>query len=564
MSDYFSDVKIELTNSVNRRAHVPWWVRVHLPVRHRGLAIVVAALVVATPAVAAVGAVSGWFSAGKPDGYYRPSSTSGLGTVRPKGDRLLPIRVADPDGGPPWGIRLVTTSRGDTCIQVGRVEDGQIGALGIDGAWGDDHEFHEIRPNDGMADSCGATDAAGYGFVNQVAHNAPASVDVPLYNSSGGSPSRCRSPYASMLPALLLGTATKRSPAFKKWLAQVQAQRSEGPVCPASSMRIVIAGLLGPDAKSITYVTPSGQTETEQTSGGVGAYLIVFRETKQNCADFTTTLISESRGCQSEGTGGDADLQGPTAVTSVTYNDGKTCSAQPSPSFAAAYRQFSAELRKEKNDTAKEAQARFATFLAAHHLTRRSWFDAVIPRCAPIGWVTPKQTVTAADITSPLTVSVSEGRRFCSKGPWSALSVQDNTVTCDHRIPHSYTPYWESSLGPNGPLFALIRVSFTAREPVTTSNSFYEWNIQEPGNNGGGSNRTQANVRRGETVTSTMSEAIPGTGRAGGNAVRGVYHGTISFIPNVGQAGPDTGGYNQRDDGALTVGKFRFTLPPKK
>jgi len=61
-----------------------------------------------------------------------------------------------------------------------------------------------------------------------------------------------------------------------------------------------------------------------------------------------------------------------------------------------------------------------------------------------------------------------------------------------------------------------------------------------------------------------MSEAIPGTGRAGGNAVRGVYHGTISFIPNVGQAGPDTGGYNQRDDGALTVGKFRFTLPPKK
>ena len=46
-------------------------------------------------------------------------------------------------------------------------------------------------------------------------------------------------------------------------------------------------------------------------------------------------------------------------------------------------------------------------------------------------------------------------------------------------------------------------------------------------------------------------------------AARGVYHGTISFIPNVGQAGPDTGGYNSRDDGSQTVGTFTVNLPPK-
>ena len=565
MSDYFSEVKTELVSAANRRAHVPWWARVRLPVRHRGLAIVVAALVVATPAIAAVGTVSGWFSAGKPDGYYPASPTSGLGTVLPNGDRLLPIRVADPDGGPPWGIRLVRTSRDDTCIQVGRVEDGQIGALGIDGAWGDDHEFHEIKPNDGMADICGATDGAGHGFANQAAHGAPASVDVPLYNSGGGSPDRCRSPYIPPRPALL-GSGRKLSAALKKMLTQVQKQRADSPVCPASSMRMIFAGLLGPDAKSITYRTPSGQTETEQTSGGVGAYLIVFRETKSNCADFTETLIGGSTGCQSGGTGGEsADLFGPTAVTKITYKAGKTCGTQPSPSFASAYKKFVAESRKHRSETAIQSRARFARFLAAHHLTTRTWLQAVMPHCAPVGWVAAQQNqVTAADITTPLKVSISEGRRFCSKGPWPALSVQDNTVTCDHRIPHGYTSYWESSLGPNGPLFALIRVSFTAREPVTTSNSFYEWHIKEPGNNGGGSNRTQANVRRGETVTFTMSEAIPGAGPGRGEAIRGIYHGTITYTPNVGQAGPQNGGDYPGENGSLTVGTFSFKLPPKE
>ena len=32
---------------------------------------------------------------------------------------LLPLRVPDPAGGPPWGLRLVTTSRGLTCVEAG-------------------------------------------------------------------------------------------------------------------------------------------------------------------------------------------------------------------------------------------------------------------------------------------------------------------------------------------------------------------------------------------------------------------------------------------------------------
>lgn len=212
MNDYFDELEQALKDAVARRAHLRWFSRLRLPLRHRGLVIGLATLVVAAPAVAAVGAASGWFSPGKPDIYYPASVTSGLGKVLKKGDRLLPIRVPDPDGGPAWGMRLVTTSRGDTCVQVGRVEDGQIGALGIDGAWNDDHQFHEIKPNDGLADICGATDGAGNGFANQVAYGAPASVDVPLYNSGGGSPAVAEARSCHLPPSASADTSRMRRP----------------------------------------------------------------------------------------------------------------------------------------------------------------------------------------------------------------------------------------------------------------------------------------------------------------------------------------------------------------
>jgi hypothetical protein len=557
MNDYFDQLEHELRGAVTRRAHLRWYKRFHVPVRHRGLAVVIAALVIAAPSVAAFGAASGWFSAGSPDRYYPASATSGLGKVLPAGDRLLPIRVADPDGGPPWGIRLVRTTRGDTCIQVGRVQDGQIGALGIDGAWGDDHEFHEIKPNDGLADICGATDATGYGFANQTAHGAPASVDVPLYNSSGGARNACRSPYES-ITAPVPGGGSNPSPLLKKLLQQAAKQRSSSPVCPADSMRTVFAGLLGPDAKRITYKTPDGKTMTENTSGGVGAYLIVFKETVTNCAEFSTSALGGSRGCQSGGTGNSPDLQWPTAVTSVKYKDGNTCKLQPSTRVVNAYEKLVGQSRNQPHETTKQEQARFEEFLVAYHLTRRTWIQALIPRCPPVGWVAAKQAVTAAQVATPLHVTISSGRRFCSKGPWPANSVQDTTIVCDHRIPQGYTSYYES--GPKHRLFALIRVSFTAREPVTTSNSFYAWNIQEPGNHGSESNRTQANVRPGETVTFTIAEAVPETHSP--DAPRGVYHGTITFEPNAGQAGPDDADGAPGQDGALTVGTFSLRLPP--
>jgi hypothetical protein len=567
MSYYFEDLEVGLRDAVRRRAHLPWYARLaHLSASHRGLGVLVSALVIGTPTVAAVGAVSGWFSQGKPDIYYPASANSGLGKVLPKGDRLLPIRVSDPDGGPAWGIRLVRTTRADTCIQVGRVEYGQIGALGIDGAWQNDHEFHEIEPNDGLADICGATDSAGNGFADQAAFGAPASVDVPLYNSGGGSPDRCRNPFDPVRPTVL-SHGTRLPARLKQMLERVAKRRLSSPKCPANGMRTIFAGLLGPEAKSITYETPTGQVETEQTSGGVGAYLIVFRETAANCRDFTHNAFSGgAQACQSDGSGGEgADLQSPTPIIRVTYRNGKTCVAQPSAKLESAYLAFSRRLRTRfRNESSAQARAQVRHFFAKFHMSVAGGMQALIPRCRPVGWVPssgPK--LTTPDVTTPLEVSVSVGRRFCSKGPWPKNSVQDSTIVCDGRIPKGYSHYWEDSLAKKGPLFALIRVSFIAREPVTSTGSFYSWWLRGPGNNGGGGNRTQANVRRGERVTFTISQAIPGTGPKVGDEPRGVYHGTISFTADAGRAGPQNAGNDPGHDGSLIVGRFAIRLPLK-
>jgi hypothetical protein len=555
MNDYFDQLESELKGALSRRAHIPWYARLRLPVRHRGVAVLVVALVVATPTVAAVGAVSGWFSPGKPDVYYPASSTSGLGKVLPKGDRLLPMRVADPDGGPPWGIRLVKTTRDATCIQVGRVVDGQIGQLGIDTAWHDDHEFHEIKPNDQLADICGETDSAGNGFVNWGARDAPASVDVPLDNSVGG-PGRCLSPFKRQpLPGL---SRKHVGPALQRMLKRIEQERAGSVMCPASGMRFIFTGLLGPDAKSVTYRTPSGQTKTERTVGPEGAYLIVFRETESNCADYTRTLELGHGGCASDGEGADTNLQGPSAVLGVTYENGKTCSDQPSPSFAAAYRAFEAKMQKRnRHESITLIRRQWAAFDRSQGLTPRTEFQAGDPQCPPVGRVVPSgPKLTAAQVASPVTVKLSEGTRFCSKGPREV----NTTIPCDGRVPKGYQAFNETSPARE---VTLATVSFTARQAVDSANSHYSWLIMNPGNHGGGGSWTQSNVRAGQRITFNqfVTQQAPG-----------IYRGMVAFQQNAGQNGPGGGGLapmllarhggSVNADGSLVVARFSFRIPP--
>jgi hypothetical protein len=103
-----------------------WW--------RPGVALVALPLAVAAVAVAATTGVLSGEPVKNPPGVH-PSPKSGVGVVVGPG-KLLGARAADPDGGPEWGVRLVKTSRGFGCLQLGRVVDGKLGVLGRDGSFG--------------------------------------------------------------------------------------------------------------------------------------------------------------------------------------------------------------------------------------------------------------------------------------------------------------------------------------------------------------------------------------------------------------------------------------------
>jgi hypothetical protein len=79
----------------------------------------------------------------------------------PSNIELLGLRVADPGGGPPWGLRLALSpavvgsradiaSRPDVAIQIGRIRDGQMGFIGQDNVFHDDRLFHAAGPNSAL------------------------------------------------------------------------------------------------------------------------------------------------------------------------------------------------------------------------------------------------------------------------------------------------------------------------------------------------------------------------------------------------------------------------------
>jgi hypothetical protein len=555
VSDYFDELENGLAAAVRRRAHLPWYARIaQVSAAHRGLAALVAVVIVATPTVAAVGAVSGWFATGSSPIYYPASATKGIGKVLPKGGVLLPVRGADPDGGPPWGIRLVKTTRGETCIQVGRVVNGQIGQLGIDTAWHDDHKFHEIKPNDQIADMCGATDAAGNGFVDAAAYGAPASVDIPLNNSSGA-PRACVDPYMSQrLPPLLARPRRKLTPFLKRVLRNIERQRHADGDCPLNAMRMIFVGLLGPDAKSITYRTPDGQTRSQPTAAGTGAYLLVFRETARDCLDFTQSAFTSDNGCgPNNSEGAWPYLRSPSAITTVTYDNGKSCSDVPSARLTAAYRELGNRTRKASGRRARQL---FAQFLARHHLSQRGLFDAIQPSCRPVGFVASKlPKLTSAGVASPIKLTISRGRRFCVKS--SEVNTFDGAVACDRGVPAG--DRWFYGAGP-GQSAILVTVSFIARRAVSSDNSWYQGALKDPGNHGSDDIGTNENIRAGQRIT--LSTFL-------GVHLKGTYRGIMTFVQNSGKRIRIDGGIQIRRrtitvaKGTLVVGRFSFTMPLK-
>ena len=117
-------------------------------IAHVRIALVVLALVLASAAITL--AATGVILTGSPVATVRaPIATAGEGIPVAGGARLLPLRAPDPAGGLPWGMRIVHTTRGLICVQVGRVYDGQLGELGVDEAFHNDGRFHPL-PTDAL------------------------------------------------------------------------------------------------------------------------------------------------------------------------------------------------------------------------------------------------------------------------------------------------------------------------------------------------------------------------------------------------------------------------------
>ncbi len=246
---------------------------------HVRVALVALVLVLATAAITL--AATGVILTGSPVGTVRaPIATAGEGIPVTGGARLLPLRAPDPAGGLPWGMRIVHTTRGLICVQIGRVYDDQLGQLGVDSAFHDDGRFHPL-PTDALPDV--------------------------LANAAGWMTGNCASPgeiYAGDSVGLELSAATSPGPG-----AGVPADRRE-----------ISFGLLGVHAVSITYREGS-HTHTEPVLPGLGAYLIVQRYTSGR----PLGSVSETVGRDEPGNhSGPASPNG--ALTAITYDyAGRTC-----------------------------------------------------------------------------------------------------------------------------------------------------------------------------------------------------------------------------------------------
>ena len=167
--------------------------------------------------------------------------SEGIGV--PVSSRLLPLRAQDPDGGLPWGIRIVETSRGLVCAQVGRTDNGQLGELGIDGAFNDDGLFHP--------------------FPAGVVQSFPGGSTEDGTEIEGGT--------CTLAGSAMWGSAV----AAELWGVDRNAAFAHGHFSPKSPQaRDISYGLLGPHALRVSYVEGSSH-HSEAVVPGVGAYLIV-------------------------------------------------------------------------------------------------------------------------------------------------------------------------------------------------------------------------------------------------------------------------------------------------
>ncbi len=371
MSDYFDHVERELRTAVRGHAHLPWYVRLRL--RHsRAVVVVLAALVVAGPALAAAGLFGSGSSVGP---QVPPTRNAGDGVAIPSTVRLLPLRVSDVGGGSPWGMRVLRTTRGLACVDVGRVAFGTVGALGRDGSFANDGLFHPFSNNYEQGSPCVTPDAHGHAFMSVSEYGVPANAlfGGATATTMGG----CTAPPSH--DGLLARARIER----RRQNRRLPARYRQPPECPIVELRDVFYGLLGPDAIAVTHQTPTGGLVTTPTTGPDGAYLVV---------------LPYDPDINGVGFGGGGTLLygagvGAGAVRAVRYRDGHICRL-PAPT---------------------DPRARLSN-------------------CPAVGYVSPAGPLpTAAQVAAPVRARFELAKFYCGN------AQQEVVVPCPGRVPPGFS-----------------------------------------------------------------------------------------------------------------------------
>src|SRR5271154_1953068 len=86
-------------------------------IRHGSLLLAVLVMLsICAVALAATGVIPTG-APGRPEELPNPKAGIGLSTRG--GTSQIVATAADPEGGLPWGLRIVRTTRGETCLQIG-------------------------------------------------------------------------------------------------------------------------------------------------------------------------------------------------------------------------------------------------------------------------------------------------------------------------------------------------------------------------------------------------------------------------------------------------------------
>jgi len=328
----------QLRDAAARRALTPFARAIAGSRRLRGRLLARPFIVAAAVLVGGAGAA---FAARALVGVGRPAAREypSFGErILPAGTRLLSLRVPDPAGGPPWGMRLIytTADRLDPvrnhetarwgCVQVGRVVDGQLGILGQDGAFHNDGLFHALPV---QPESCGSLTSTGQLAGLTGAATVTASASRALEGCLTASARREQQLALPSIQRQLAVAKAEQDPAGIRFALQALATYrrlkpavAREPACPEADLRALAFGVAGPRAKRVT-VTGAGMRRTITLNpADDGAYLVVQQLTRAQ--EMHSALRTE-----------DLALEVQALRRTVEYENSHSCPEESSPSCLA-------------------------------------------------------------------------------------------------------------------------------------------------------------------------------------------------------------------------------------